>query len=133
MFGVLDISTSGLVAQRTHLDTIAGNIANVQTTRRADGRPGPYLRQVALLAPGNGHGGPGVHVQNVIEDTKGKPREVLDPSHPDADANGIVRYPNVDLSTELINAMVAVRAYEANVTAIEATKSIMASTMRLLA
>lgn len=133
MFGALDISTSGLVAQRTHLDAIAGNIANVQTTERADGRPGPYRRQVALFAAGDGNGGPGVHVESIVEDNIGQPREVYDPSHPHADEHGIVRFPNIDLSTEIINAMVAVRAYEANVTAIEATKSIMASTLRLLA
>ena len=132
MFGALDISTSGLVAQRAQIDTIAGNIANAHTTRRGDGQPGPYLRRVALLSAGDGRGGPGVHVQGIIEDTKGQPRQVKDPSHPDADAKGIVHYPNVDMSTEMINAMVAVRAYEANVTAIDATKSIMASTLRIL-
>ena len=52
MFGALDISTSGLVAQRVQLDTIAGNIANIESTRRTDGKPGPYLRRVALLAAG---------------------------------------------------------------------------------
>ena len=133
MFGSLDISASGLIAQRAQMDTIAGNIANVQTTRRADGRAGPYLRQVALLAPGDGKDGPGVHVDRVVEDRQGKPRMVHDPDHPDADADGNVAYPNVDLGTEMVNAMVAVRAYEANVTAIEATKSILASTIRLLA
>ncbi len=133
MFGSLDISTSGLIAQRVQIDTIAGNIANAQTTRRGDGKPGPYLRRVALMAPGNGAGKPGVHVTQVVEDTQGRPRLVKDPSHPDADANGMVAYPNVEMSTEMINALVAVRAYEANLTAIEASKSIMASTMRILA
>ncbi|MBN2563523.1 MAG: flagellar basal body rod protein FlgC [Phycisphaerae bacterium] len=133
MFGVLDISTSGLVAQRVQIDTIAGNIANAHTTRRSDGREGPYLRRVALLATGDGKGGAGVHVDGVLEDTDGRPRWVRAPGHPDADASGMVAYPNVDMSTEMINAMVAVRAYEANVTAIEATKSIVASTLRLLA
>ncbi len=133
MFGALDISTSGLVAQRVQLDTIAGNIANMQTTRRADGKPGPYRRQVALLASGDGRGGVGAHVDSVIEDHRSQPRAVHDPGHPDANKDGIVYYPNVDLSTEMINAMIAVRAYEANVTAMEATKSIMASTLRLLA
>lgn len=132
MFGVLDISTSGLIAQRVQIDTIAGNIANAQTTRRADGRPGPYLRRVALLAQGDGSGGPGVHVHGIIEDTMSKPRLVKDPGHPDADAKGFVHYPNIDMSTEMINAMVAVRAYEANITAIEATKSILASALRML-
>ncbi len=133
MFGTLDISTSGLIAQRVQIDTIAGNIANAQTTRRADGKSGPYQRRVALLSPGDGSGKPGVHVTGVVEDTQGKPRMVKDPGHPDADANGLVAYPNVEMSTEMINALVAVRAYEANITAIEATKSIMASTMRILA
>ena len=85
-----------------------------------------------MLAPGDGQGGVGVHVHSVIEDTKGQLRLVKDPGHPDADADGIVHYPNVDMSTEMVNAMVAVRAYEANVTAIEATKSIIASSLRIL-
>lgn len=133
MFGALDISTSGLVAQRVHIDTIAGNIANAQTTRRVDGQPGPYLRRVALFAPARGDGGPGVRVEKVTEDYIGQPRAVKDPGHPHADANGIVYYPNVDLATEMVNAMVAVRAYEANITAMEATKSIMAGSLRILA
>jgi flagellar basal-body rod protein FlgC len=133
MFGALDISTSGLVAQRVQLDTIAGNIANAQTTRRTDGRPGPFMRRVALLSAGDGSGGMGVHVQGVVEDTQGQPRLVKDPGHPDADQRGIVAYPNVDLATEMVNGMVAVRAYEANVTAMEATKTVIASTLRLLA
>ncbi len=133
MFGALDISTSGLVAQRTFLDTIAGNMANAYVTRRSDGKPGPYLRRVALLAAGDGQGGPGVHVQRVIEDTQSQPRLVKDPGHPDANADGYVAYPNVDMATEMVNAMVAVRAYEANLTAAEATKAILKSTMRILA
>ncbi len=133
MFGALDISTSGLVAQRVQLDTIAGNIANAQTTQRLDGKPGPYLRRVALLSSGDAKGNPGVRVQSVVEDTKGPVRKVKDPTHPHADADGIVAYPNVDMATEMINAMVAVRAYEANITAIEATKSIISGTLRLLA
>ncbi len=133
MFGALDISTSGLVAQRMHIDTIAGNIANAQTTQRVDGRPGPYLRRVALFAPHRGDGEPGVRVEKIVEDHIGQPRGVYDPGHPHADARGIVYYPNVDLATEMVNAMVAVRAYEANITAMEATKSIIAGSLRILA
>ncbi len=132
MFGALDVSTSGLVAQRTWIDTIAGNLANAQATQRSDGKPGPYLRRVALFAEGDGLGGTGVHVEKVVEDTQSKPRKVFDPGHPDANGDGIVLYPNVDTSTEMINAMVAVRAYEANLTAVDATKSIIASTLRIL-
>lgn len=133
MFRSLDISTSGLVAQRIQMDTIAANIANSRTTRRADGQEGPFLRRVAMLTIGDGAGGPGVHVSQIAEDTNQEPRLVHDPSHPDADADGYVAYPNVDVSTEMINAMVAVRAYEANVTAIESTKAMLASSLRLLA
>ncbi|MFQ5411112.1 MAG: flagellar basal body rod protein FlgC [Phycisphaerae bacterium] len=133
MFGALDISTSGLVAQRVQIDTIAGNIANAQTTRRLDGKPGPFLRRVALLAAGDGSGGAGVRVQSVVEDTQSPVRKVKDAGHPDADKNGIVAYPNIDMMTEMVNAMVAVRAYEANITAMEATKSILASSLRMLA
>src|SRR5262249_48609076 len=100
---------------------------------RADGQPGPYMRRVALLSSGDGHGGAGVHVQGVVEDRMGKPRLVKDEGHPDADAKGIVAYPNIDASTEMVNAMVAVRAYEANLTAIEARKSMVASPLRVLA
>jgi len=133
MISAIDISTSGLIAQRIQLDTIAGNIANAQTTRRLDGKPGPFLRRVALLSQGSPGGGPGVHVAAVVEDKLHATRSVKDPSHPDADQNGIVHYPNVDMATEMVNAMIAVRAYEANVTALEGTKTIMASALRILA
>lgn len=133
MYGTLDISTSGLVAQRAQLDTIAGNIANSQTTHRLDGKPGPFLRRVATLAAGDGEGGPGVQVTGVVEDHVRPPRAVKDPSHPDANEEGIVYFPNVDPMVEMVNAMVAARAYEANVTAMEATKTIVSSSLRLLA
>lgn len=133
MYGALDISTSGLVAQRAQIDTIAGNIANAQSTRRLDGASGPFLRRVALLQEGDGAGGRGVHVKDVVEDRVRPTKKVYDPSHPQANAEGIVEYPNVDPMVEMVNAMVAVRAYEANVTAMEATKSIIASSLRLLA
>jgi len=136
MFGSLDISVSGLVAQRIRMDTIMGNVANAQATRRADGEPGPYKRRMALFATGDGKGGPGVHVERVEEDP-GRGFMVLDPSHPDAIQSGSdkgwVEYPNVDYNTEMVNAMMASRAYEANITAMEATKTMISSTMRLLA
>lgn len=132
MFGALDTSTSALVAQRARLDTIAGNIANAYSTERADGQPGPYRRREALFSVGDGSGGPGVHVSQIAEDPS-EFRFVYEPGHPAADARGYVAYPNVDLSTEMVNGLVAARAYEANVTAIEVTKSMLASTLRILA
>jgi flagellar basal-body rod protein FlgC len=139
MFGSLDISTSALVAQRTHLDTIAGNLAGMYTTRDAAGNPNPYRRRVAVMAPGDAPGGgsgPGVHVGAIVEDPSPF-RMVHDPGHPDAlrggPQSGYVRMPNVDYSTEMVNAMYAARVYEANVSAIEITKSMAAASLRLLA
>jgi flagellar basal-body rod protein FlgC len=139
MFDALDISTSALVAQRRQLDTISGNIANAHTTRDVDGQPNPYRRRVALFAsgdPSRGREAPGVHVARIVEDPA--PFHLkYEPWNPDAIASGprkgYVRLPNVDLSTEMINAMFAVRAYEANVTVMEITKSMAASDLRLLA
>lgn len=138
MYGALDISTSGLVAQRVRLDTIAGNIANKDATSRADSRPGPYRRRVVLLAPGNpqaGRDAPGVHVRGIVEDPS-PPRLVWDPQHPDRIRSGplagYVRYPNVDLTVEMVNAIEAVRAYEANLTVAEATKSMLRASLQLL-
>lgn len=136
MFGALDISTSALVAQRMRLDAIAGNIANAQATRRADGQPGPFRRHVTLFAAGDGNGGAGVHVEKVIEDDS-PGRLVYEPEHPDAiqdgPRKGYVEYPNVDLATEMVDAMLASRAYEANIAAMDVTKSMISSTLRLLA
>lgn len=138
MFSTLDISTSALVAQRTNLNTIAGNVANMYATRDAEGRPNPYRRRVALFAPGDpskGPGAPGVHVAKVVESQAPFPK-VYDPSHPDAIKSGpdqgYVRMPNVNYSTEMVNALMASRMYEANVTVMEITKTMTAASLRLL-
>ena len=137
MFGALDISASALVAQRTNLDVIAGNIANMYTTRGGDGEP--FRRRVALFAAGNpaaGKDAPGVHIRQVVRDPSPFRKE-YNPSHPDAlrsgPDKGYVRMPNVELSTEMVNAMAAARAYEANVTVMEITKTMAAASLRLLA
>ena len=88
MYGALDISASGLTAQRTNLDVIAGNIANMYTTRGVDG--GPYRRRVAVLAEGGMAGSPGVggvHVREILNDPSPFRLE-HDPSHPDAERSG---------------------------------------------
>jgi flagellar basal-body rod protein FlgC len=138
MLSALDISTSALVAQRTNLDTIAGNIANMYSTRGEDGQPGPYRRRVALFAagdPSSGKAAPGVHVAGVVEDPSPFRLE-YNPAHPDAikegENQGYVQMPNVEASTEMINMMMAARAYEANVTVIDVTKTMMASSLRML-
>jgi len=139
MFGALETSTSGLVAQRIRLDTIAGNVANAWTTVDEQGNVSPYRRRVALfeaVAPRRGESAAGVRVARVVEDPS-PPRLVYDPGHPHAARggryDGYVRYPNVDLGTEMVNAMVAARAYEANIAAMQVTKSMMSASLRLLA
>ncbi|MBN1345973.1 MAG: flagellar basal body rod protein FlgC [Phycisphaerae bacterium] len=139
MFGALDISTSALVAQRTRMDAIAGNIANAATPADPDGDPGPYRRRMAIFATGNpaaGRDAPGVHVSEILEDPS-PPDRRFDPGHPLAAKTGkwkgYVAYPNVKLSTEMINAVEANRAYEANITVMGATKSMISAALRLLA
>ena len=118
-------------------NVIAGNIANMYTTRGLDGEP--FRRRVVLFAEGNpavGKGSPGVHIKSVVRDPTPFRRE-YNPSHPDAIQSGpdqgYVRMPNVDMSTEMVNAMAAARAYEANVTVMEITKTMAAAALRLLA
>jgi flagellar basal-body rod protein FlgC len=134
MFDILDMGASGLTAQRIRMDTIAGNIANINTTHDAAGKADPYRRRFVVFAPGQegDPSKPGVHVQNVGIDQGALTRK-FEPGNPDADKDGYVLYPNVDLSIEFVNAMEASRAYEANVTMMETAKSMISSDLRLLA
>ena len=134
MFDVLDIGASGLAAQRVRMDTIAGNIANINVTRKAGAGSGPYQRRFVLFGSGQpgDAGRAGVHVEKVgVDDTEGR-KEYL-PGHPDAGKDGYVRFPNVDLSVEYVNMLEASRAYEANVTMMEVTKGMMSASLRLIA
>ncbi|MCR4402720.1 MAG: flagellar basal body rod protein FlgC [Firmicutes bacterium] len=141
VFSSFRISATGLAAERLRMDVIANNIANVNTTRTEDG--GPYRRRQAVFqalvtrfwrtgfgtseqrglgrrvaeAPGRG-----VAVVGIVEDPS-PPRMVYDPGHPDADARGYVAMPNVDPVRELVDMISATRAYEANVTALNAAKT----------
>lgn len=134
MFSTLDIGASGLMAQRTRLDTIAGNIANINTTRNERGELSPYQRRLAIFAPGQpgDTSKPGVHVQQVMRDPSPFVRR-YEPGSPDAGADGYVLTPNIDLSIEYVNALEASRAYEANITMMDVTKSMLNSTLRLIA
>ncbi|MGE5609848.1 MAG: flagellar basal body rod protein FlgC [Bacillota bacterium] len=134
MFDALDISSSALVAQRARLDTVAGNIANMNTTRDAKGEAAPYRRRFVVFSPGQAENPslPGVHVQKIAQD-RSPFRKVYEPSHPDANKQGYVQYPNIDMAVEFVNALEASRAYEANVTVMEVTKSMINSSLRLLA
>ncbi len=135
MFASFNINASGMTAQRYRMDIISENVANASTTRTADGTP--YRRKVAYFeekggqtpfgaalnqAAGN-YSGKGVKVTGVYEDYSSDLKKVYDPSHPDADEDGYVMYPNVDIVTEMTNMIDASRAYEANATAFSASKS----------
>lgn len=125
------ISASGMTAERLRMDMIANNLANANTTRTAEG--GPYRRQVPVFAPremsrslarrsGVAFTGMGVRVVGIYEDDA-PPRLVYDPQHPDADENGYVQMPNVDVVREMVDLISASRAYEANITAFNTAKS----------
>ena len=153
LFTAFDITATGLTAERYHMDTIAENIANANTTRTADGTP--YRRKVVVFETqdtqqdrrsfghvlsevvGTGRAqlnhdrnivsddliGYGVKIPKISEDEETPMNMVYDPSHPDADENGYVTYPNVNTITEMTNLIDANRAYEANATAFQASKS----------
>jgi flagellar basal-body rod protein FlgC len=139
MFGALDISTSAMIAQRTNLNVIAGNIAMKDVTRDEAGNPNPYRRRVALFSPSNpskGGNAPGVHVAKIVEDPSPLGWR-WEPGHVDAvkagGKKGYVQVSNVDYHTEMVNAMTAARAYEANLTVAEMAKRMAGATLRLLA
>src|SRR5438046_3921666 len=132
MFDSLDIGASALLAQRTRMDTIAGNVANINTTRNERGQPIPYRRRIVTFAQGSPHGKSGVHVAK-IETDMSPFNERYEPGNKDADPRGYVKYPNVDLSIEYVNMLEASRAYEANVTLMETSKAMINSSLRLIA
>ncbi len=123
IFKGFNISASGLTAQRLRMDAIANNIANVDTTRTEDG--GPYRREFAVFMPKedkrSAHGGDGVHVVGIMKD-QAPFKMVYEPHHPDADEEGYLLLPNVELVKEMVDMIDASRAYEANVTAFNTTK-----------
>jgi flagellar basal-body rod protein FlgC len=133
MFEALDIGASGLTAQRTRLDVIAANMANVSTTHDASGKPNPYRRRFAVLSAGSpdDHSKPGVHVESVQQDPAPFEKK-YDPTNQDAGPDGYVQLPNVDPTVEFVNAIEASRAYEANVSMMEVTKSMINASLRLL-
>ncbi|HZP00949.1 MAG TPA: flagellar basal body rod protein FlgC [Terriglobia bacterium] len=143
LFGVMEISSSALTAQRQRAEVVASNLANAETTRTPAG--GPYKRQhvvfatrrpavsafARILAGFGSRGARGVRVEKVVTD-KTPPVTRFDPSHPDADANGYVAYPAINPIEEMANLMGAARAYELNVAATQATKSMIVQSLDIL-
>ena len=142
-FNAFSISSSALTAQRLRMDIISQNIANVDTTRTADGTPyrrktvvfeergvQPFSQYLSSASRDQYLSGGGVRVAGIVEDPSPF-KEVYDPGNPDADANGIVKMPNVDVVTEMVNMISATRAYEANVTAMNASKSMASKALEI--
>ncbi len=166
-FSVFDIAGSGMTAQRVKMDTIASNIANVNTTRRADGSKGVYIKKDVTfrtiyedtlnrgfinfssnspdaqfdpstgrmlintnIALNNGMLTGGVQVDEIYESQNGV-KTVYDPSHPDADEDGYVDLPNVNVVEEMVGMISASKAYEANATVAENVKTMMQSAMNI--
>ncbi len=134
MFGALDISTSALVAQRTRLNVISANLANQFSVYDDTGAYNPYRRRDVVFEAGSADGNPGgVHVKEILVDRAPLRSVYVGEGHPLADENGNMNMPNVDPMMEMVNAVEASRAYEANITAVEATKSMLNSAIRLIA
>jgi flagellar basal-body rod protein FlgC len=146
MYSSIEVSASGLSAERLAMDVIANNLANVNTTRTPEG--GAFKRQLVIFAqkqepgattgmnplddgnaPGKSHDG--VEAVGIVNDP-GPDRLVYDPTHPDADANGYVHMPNIDAVKEMVDMIAASRAYQANVTAIQEARSMGNAAMNLL-
>jgi len=131
MADLFSVSASGMEAQRFRMNIIASNLANVETTRTESG--GAYRRKdIVFAAQAEGGFGsvmqkamdataPGVKVAGVIEDARPL-KQVYEPAHPDADANGYVAFPNINVAEEMVNMIAASRSYEANVSAFKATR-----------
>lgn len=130
IFSSMRINASGLSAERLRMDTVSSNIANANATRTEEG--GPYRRKIAVFQESlkrelSNSGGyklrsNGVKAVGIVED-KSPLRKVYDPEHPDANEEGYVEMPNVNILNEMIDMMVATRAYEANTTALNASKA----------
>ncbi|EKE02994.1 MAG: hypothetical protein ACD_20C00297G0011 [uncultured bacterium] len=165
-FDALNISASGLYAQRIKMDAVASNIANVNTTRNPDGTPGVYKRKEVVfsaiysdalkqnknqssdeigeikigsesnatlkgsVSANTANVATGVNVDQIVEDNS-PARRIYNPSHPDADKDGYIDMPNVNIVTEMVDMITASRAYEANITTLDTTKSMLASALRI--
>ncbi len=142
IFSGMNISGTGMTAERFRMDVISENIANVNTTRDENGNV--YRRKTVVFSEQNSlnfgdtlynslnvYRPNGVRVTHVVTD-KSDMKMVYDPTHPDADENGYVLYPNVDVVTEMTNLIDASRAYEANATAFNAAKSIAVKGLSLM-
>lgn len=132
----LNIAGSALTAQRFRMDVVSQNIANVDTTRTQNGEP--YARKMVVmrerfsdvLDTQRDRIGQGVEISEIVEDNKAY-KLVYEPDHPDADQQGYVRYPNIDMVKEMMDMMSASRSYDANVTTVNAIKTMAMSALQI--
>ncbi|QDU88236.1 Flagellar basal-body rod protein FlgC [Pirellulimonas nuda] len=136
MFNAFDVSTSALVAQRTRLNAITSNLANISTTRNEQGEAEAFRPRYVTFETDSSltttGGGQGVKVGSVEFSTE-PPNMKYEPGHPDADQQGYVAYPNIDMTREFVDAIEATRAYEANIGVLEITKDLGQQTLRIIA
>jgi len=139
MFSALDVSTSALVAQRTRLNAVSGNIANMSSLTDESGNPSPYqARQVVFQTDDTMtiSGASGVKISEIKTD-QSEPLYRYQPNHPlaikEGKWEGYVAYPNIDLTTQMVDALESTRAYEANVGVMEITKGLGRETLTILA
>jgi flagellar basal-body rod protein FlgC len=135
MIPALDISTSGLIAQRMRMNAISSNLANITTTHNEQGEHVPYQPRFVVFETDESIGAQGAAGVKVagIETSDAAPRKRFEPGNPDADKDGNVAYPNIDMMTEVTNSLEAARAYEANLGAMDITKNMEQQTLRILA
>lgn len=135
----MDISVSGINASRTGMEIISSNLANIQTTRTAQG--GPYRRKIAVykempldfsqeLSRAESKMAGGIEVADIVED-QAPLQKVYNPGHPDADKDGFVAMPNISISKEMVDMVYVSRLYEANITAFNATKKMQQDTLSI--
>lgn len=144
LFGMLEVSGSAMSAERWRAEVVAANMANAETTHTPEG--GPYRRQMvvfraqpmsrfplmmASLHGQPGHPGAGVRMDRVLADTSPLPRR-YEPGHPDADDTGYVSYPNVNPVLEMADLLSAVRAYQLNAAAVQASKNMLQQSLQIL-
>lgn len=136
-FSAMDIAASGLTAQRLRMNTIATNLANARTTKTEQGTPFKRIDPLFRAEPLNEKGGivgqngvSKVGVERLVRDPR-PGQMVFDPEHPDANAQGYIEYPNIDVVEEMVNMITASRAYEAGVTTIESVKAMSHSALEI--
>lgn len=130
LFNVFNIAGSAMSAQSQRLNTVASNIANVDSVTSADGQPYRAKQVVFVEDPVSGSVSSGVKVQQVVEDTS-PPKKMYDPKHPMADENGYVSMPNVNVVEEMVNMLSATRSYQTNVETMNSAKSMLLKTLTI--